>query len=66
MFVREVFDHVTKRSDVTLPDMLRVEFERSGKKVRLDLLRNKRVSINVPVSFAGGAKRELVPDLNVR
>ena len=64
--VREIHDHVTKRSDVALPDMLRVEFQRDGKTVRLDLERNKRVNVNVPVTFAGSDKRELVPDLNVR
>ncbi|KAK2174604.1 hypothetical protein NP493_788g01007 [Ridgeia piscesae] len=62
--VREIHDHVTKRSDVALPDMLRVEFQRDGKTVRLDLERNKRVNVNVPVTFAGSDKRELVPDLN--
>ena len=65
VFVREVEGDVTKRSDVALPDVLRVEFERNGRKVQLDLTRNERVSINAPVSFAGEAKRELVPDLKV-
>ena len=66
VIVREIHDHVTKRSDAALPDMLRVEFQREGKTVRLDLERNKRVNVNVPVTFAGSDKRELVPDLSIR
>jgi len=64
--VREVYDDVTKRSDEALPDMLRVEFEREGKTVRLDLERNRGVNFNVPVTFAGSDKTVLVPELNVR